>query len=141
MKLFYHFLNTTVVNSWVLYRRVLTASKAANAPKPKTLEEFCKDLAITLCRIGTEAIPKRGRSLTPGQAEPAKKRQGPAVLAPPKDVRLDKITYWPLMEAKRRLFRFPGCKLKTNYKCSKGNKNLCIVKDRSCLSARTILLS
>lgn len=55
MRLFYHLLDITVINAWLLMRRY-------NKDKPvMKLADFRIELANTLCTIGTPRSTKRGR--------------------------------------------------------------------------------
>ena len=74
-KLFFHFLDVTVVQSWLVYCR----SIIANEGKLK-LREFKMILANSLMRAGKSTSTKRGRpSLADVEKQlQAKKRRGPA---------------------------------------------------------------
>ena len=58
MRIFYHLLDVTVINSWLLYRRA-TNSSTSLAAKTMKLKEFRVQLAETLCKIRQVKIPTR----------------------------------------------------------------------------------
>lgn len=65
IKLFYHVLDLTVVNSWLLWKRVDPDNK-------KNLADFKQDVAISLCKFGFKSSPSRGKPpvLTPTSTKP-----------------------------------------------------------------------
>jgi len=54
-KLFYHFLDMSLVNAWLLYRK----SKEKEDTIP--LAKFRQEVTIALCQTGTLSTPTRGR--------------------------------------------------------------------------------
>ncbi|XP_060873874.1 piggyBac transposable element-derived protein 3-like [Metopolophium dirhodum] len=62
MRLFYHLLDVTIVNSWLLHKRIQNQKLDNNNVLP--LMEFREQLAITLCKLGENNTPKRGRPST-----------------------------------------------------------------------------
>ena len=54
-KLFYHFLDMSLVNAWLLYRRVY--ENEATIP----LAKFRQEIAVALCQSGMISTPTRGR--------------------------------------------------------------------------------
>jgi len=58
MRIFYHLNDTSVVNSWLLYKRARTQIEQ---PIEYTLVEWRKTLAHTLTNIGNVQTPTRGR--------------------------------------------------------------------------------
>jgi len=126
MRLFYHLLDITVVNSWIVYKRVCKAKDTA----PKfTLAGWRKDLAYTLCKIG-EVRPKKGRPSTPLQNKITSTR--PQSFRPSKDVRIDQTSHWPIRMDKRGRCKYPNCKGFTNNQCSKCAIYLCNNKSHTC---------
>jgi len=59
LRIFYHLLDVTVVNSLILHKRII-AQKNFNEEKPMTLVEFKKDIAVSLCQVGQFSL-KKGR--------------------------------------------------------------------------------
>jgi len=58
MRLFYHMLDMTIINAWLLYKRV-QKENVNNAPMK--LKSFRIDIAICLTKVGQFQTPKRGR--------------------------------------------------------------------------------
>ena len=63
LRLFYHLLDLTVINSWVLMKKNLTAEGVPKKQLPN-LGEYRNCLADTLCNIGMPSGSKRGRPST-----------------------------------------------------------------------------
>ena len=130
-KLFFHFLDVTVVQSWLMYCRSITA----NEGKLK-LREFKMILANSLMRAGKSTSTKRGRpSLADVEKQlQAKKRCGPAALVPTKAIRLDGLDHWPVFmeNGKKGRCKNPGCEATTRIKCSKCGVNLCLTAKSNC---------
>lgn len=99
-KIFFHLLDLTVVNSWLLYRRcgVRTADE-----KPLSLHDFKAKVAEGLCAAGKEvSLPsqrgrKRKRLCSDSQQpqEEPKRHRSSAEHQPVDDVRFDSVGYWP----------------------------------------------
>jgi len=54
-KLFYHFLDVSLVNVWLLYRRAYENEATIS------LVKFRQEVAVTLCQSGMISTPTRGR--------------------------------------------------------------------------------
>ncbi|XP_028657085.1 piggyBac transposable element-derived protein 3-like [Erpetoichthys calabaricus] len=97
-KLFFHFIDVTVVNSWLLYRR---DCESLQLPKKKiqSLQEFKMSITEALLLEEKSNRPtKRGRPSTSStDVEFAnKKRRGPATKSiPGSDIRLDGLHHYP----------------------------------------------
>ncbi|KAJ8891924.1 hypothetical protein PR048_004483 [Dryococelus australis] len=59
-RLFYHLLDLSVINAWLLYRRV-SETKCLNRNKTMNLADFKMEVAIVLCMTGKQTLGKRGR--------------------------------------------------------------------------------
>lgn len=70
MRIFYHLIDMSVVNSWLLYKRARTQ---IGQPIEYTLKEWRKTLAHTLTNIGFVQTPTRGR---PSLEKEIKKNSG-----------------------------------------------------------------
>lgn len=125
-RIFYHLVDLTIVNAWLLYRRV--------HGNTMTQTQFREDLAVTLCTIGEKTAPKRGRPSSSNVEDQlqAKKKKGPALKPPPKDVRLDSTGHWPVWSEDRLRCKLPNCKGYSYIKCEKCSLTLCLNKDRNC---------
>lgn len=63
MRLFYHLLDVTIVNSWLLHKRII-AQKHNNLDSTQKLisvADFREELGISLFFCGQRITPKRGR--------------------------------------------------------------------------------
>jgi len=54
LRIFYHLLDVTVVNSWLLHKPIIAQKNKirGNIEKPMTLAAFKEDLAKSLCKVG-----------------------------------------------------------------------------------------
>lgn len=130
-RLFYHLLDLSIINSWLLYRRCCHEGEKKNL----SLAEFRIQLGLSLCKYGTSITPTRGRPRSDIQPEiEAKKFKGPAAVAPPQDVRLDQLAHWPEFATTRQRCKLPGCKLKSFCKCSKCSVHLCLNTNNNCFT-------
>lgn len=127
MRLFYHLLDISIINAWLLYRR-----NNAGAQNLMKLADFRIDLAKTLCCIGESSGPKRGRPSSIQQNIDAKRRKPNASALPPTDVRLDNRSHFPNWNETRLRCKLPGCKAQTYVVCQKCDTALCLNKDKNC---------
>lgn len=131
IRLVYHLLDLTISNAWLLYKRV-NMEKGAQS-KLLTLAEFRCEVAQCLCKMQSVSL-KRGRPSTADiekQLE-IKKHRGPTQHMPPKPVRTDGISHWPLWSEKRIRCKFPNCTGYTVTKCEKCGVGLCFNKINNC---------
>lgn len=93
--LFFHLLDMTVINAWLLYRRHAAADRGAH--NTKTLHEFKASIAEALCKDAIAPRPlKRGRQQENcAQGEPLPKKRAATVPAPVIDVRFDGLHHHP----------------------------------------------
>lgn len=132
-RVFYHLLDLTVANSWILYKRV--HQQKGIAGKCLTQAKFRSILAATLCSIGqTKIAAKRGRPSTEDveQKLQLKKKRGPAVVIPVKEVRTDGTNHWPVWLEKQMRCKFPDCKGYSQVMCEKCGASLCFNKKKNC---------
>lgn len=132
MRLFYHLLDLAVINSWVLFKKNMTAKGTPKKLLPN-LGEFRNELANALCNVGISNGNKRGRPSNSCLEEQAKKHRGPANPLPCKDVRLDGIAHWPIF-SKRLRCKFPQCKGTIQWACLKCNISLCLKGTNNCFT-------
>jgi len=64
MRLFYHLVDITVTNSWILQKRIY---ESKGQKYKSSLADFHEELAISLCQMGEFVSPKRGRPLKEDQ--------------------------------------------------------------------------
>ncbi|KAF2884259.1 hypothetical protein ILUMI_21911 [Ignelater luminosus] len=119
-RLLYHLLDLTVVNSWLLYRRV---EKQKNNTKYLSLSKFRAQLAASLYRVGQQSSSKLGRFSSIELMLQNKRRKWLAQHCPVKEVRLDQIPHWPSWRCK-----LPSCKGYSQTMCEKCGIALCYRK-------------
>lgn len=91
IRIFYHLLDKTVSNSWLIYRR---ANENTNK-KILSSAEFRIEITGALCKIDTYQTNKRGRPSDLEKGIVLKKPKPNTQTLPPKDVRLDGVAHWP----------------------------------------------
>lgn len=130
MRLFYHLLDVTICNSWLLYIRV---HRERGETEPMALAEFRESVALTMCKLGSNNTPKRGRPSTELDVALASKAKKPHVSAlPPKEVRRDETGHWPIWNDSRLRCKMPNCKSRSFVSCVKCKITLCLNKDNNC---------
>ncbi len=125
-RIFYHLLDITVINAWLLFRKV-PASKMK-------LKDFRATVAETLCNL--ESPVKRGRpSSTEVEKQlTAKKKRGNVAHLPPREVRQDNVLHWPIYTDDRQRCKLPGCQLLSYVVCEKCGIALCFKKNAQCFT-------
>lgn len=131
MRLFYHLLDITITNAWILYKRV-NLQKGANKNKLLCLADFRVKLGETLCKFGSLSRQVGRPSTETSKNIALKRKHHSSCPIPSKEVRLDKLDHWPTWVEKRVQCKLPKCKGFTYVKCSKCSINLCFNKDRNC---------
>lgn len=130
IRIFYHLLDLTLVNSWLLYKRVY--SKKQPGSKLLNQAQFRAEIAYNLCNIRS-ATTKRGRPSNSLEKEiDNKRRRGPMKHLPPTEVRADQTGHWPMMIDKKMRCKLPNCKGFTHTKCEKCGVELCFNKNNNC---------
>ncbi|CAK1582202.1 unnamed protein product [Parnassius mnemosyne] len=129
MRLFYHFLDLTMANAWLFYKRVC---KYKNIPNKTIMAsaDFRLEIAETLCKMGVITGLTIRRSIE-GQIL-AKKHKGPAQHVPPQAVRQDQVGHWPQWAEKKIRCKFPKCAGFTHTVCDKCGVALCYTKNKNC---------
>ncbi|KAE9523298.1 hypothetical protein AGLY_016246 [Aphis glycines] len=133
MRLFYHLLDVTIVKN--LGHKRIQNQKSDNNVLP--LMEFREQLALTLCKLGQNNTPKRGRPSTDieiGIIKKGKLGTKQKEKAPPKEIRTDRYDHWPVTNQKKTRCKKPGCKGFTFSKCGKCNVSLCCGKRLECFT-------
>ena len=134
-RLLFHFLDMTVVNCWILYRR--DCKDFGVPPKNEmALFEFKQRIAECLVKEGKCAEPKKVGRPSSSSIEAdhlSKKRKGHATNPiPQKNIRLDSTGHWPLAKERRGRCKKPGCKASPVFFCNKCNLYLCINAKNNC---------
>lgn len=134
MRIFYHLLDLTVINAWVLHKKV--EERKGNHKNIMTLADFRSELAETLCQY--TPTNTRGRPSTSAIREdqpPPKMRKGkPIQVLPPLEVRLDQVDHNIMRTESRGRCMMPSCNLLSIIKCSKCNIYLCCKKSKDCFT-------
>ena len=132
MRLFYHFIDMTLANSWILNNRVLSSNQ--NYQEKMTFFEFRKELSFCLMKVGQKNTIKRDRpsiSMLEEMME-AKKKSKLSQFAPPKEVRLDQVGHWITWTDGRVRCKLPKCKGYAQTLCEKCGVHLCCNKKNNC---------
>lgn len=75
MRIFYHLVDLTLVNSWILYRKRIERKE-----KYLTLAEFTMKIAECLCKISYDRPSKRGRPSATIEQEISEKKERANIL-------------------------------------------------------------
>lgn len=128
MKIFYHFLDVSVVNAWLLYRRHMRQ----NEQDHMTLLNFRIDIANSLIQYGKKIMKRRGRPSN----KPTQVRQRVVTsVGPPLEVRYDGVEHWPVEDRRERCVQCKERGMFSSFKCTKCDVSLCIKKNRNCFTA------
>lgn len=131
MRIYYHLLDLTITNAWILYKRV-NFHRGIEKKHLLTLADFRLKLGETLCKFG-HISHKIGRPPTELSRQISLKRKHHSCSPiPPKEARMDKLDHWPIWFDKRLQCKKPKCKGFTYIKCSKCHVSLCCNKQRNC---------
>jgi len=122
MRIFWHTLMVSAVNSWLWYRRHCALLQEN---KPMSLYTFITNIASGL----VEVKAKIGRPL--GNTPPNNKR-ALAVKRPADDVRKDGESHLPDWSSKRQRCKMNNCDSLSYIYCLKCGVHLCLNKDRNC---------
>lgn len=128
LRLFYHLLDVTLINCWLLYRRV---GEQQNKPTPMKQKDFKFEVGKSLCMWGPSISKKRGRPSLSDLVENKRQKPNTSIL-PPRDVRRDGFEHFPVWGEKRQRCKYPGCKGKTFISCDKCRVELCLNKSNNC---------
>lgn len=135
-RLFYHLLDMTVINAWVLYKKVNTV-KGKLQKNIMKLADFRTELADTLCRYQSHSKNKRGRPSTNSRQDTTvtskRPRTGVQVL-PSTDVRCDCIGHEKIFMDSRNKCKFNNCRKLTSWFCKKCKVSLCDNKNNQCFA-------
>ena len=136
MRIFYHLLNTCVVNAWILQKRILLQKNETN--KIITLSKFREVLAVSLCQTG-----KNIDNITPTRGRPSKKINM-VFMTDRKKLRVvhtsiitnreryNCVSHWSVWNTTRQRCRYTNCKGFTYVNCSKCKTFMCFNKNNSC---------
>ena len=120
-RIFFYLLDMSIVNAWLLYRRVQSVKNV----KSISLFDFKEDVSYSLM---TSTQAKRGR---PTDSKECVKKKRNISCHPADSVRLDEKAHWP--EWVDQPQRCKKCmKAQSNVICSKCGVALCFTKNRNC---------
>lgn len=117
LRIFFHFLNISIINSWILFKKSIDP----NLP----LVQFKASLVWTLLQLGKET-PRRGRKSDSLTQQPPKKKPT-RVMSTPAEIRYDNNNHYPLKTYAKNANRCheERCHSKTRYICQKCEVPLC----------------
>lgn len=135
-RLFYHLLDMTVINAWVLYKKVLT-KKGENPKQIMNLADFRTDLAESLCKYRAyDHDTKRGRPSSSRLEEvtikKARTTRAHEQVMPTIDVRFDNVGHEREYCSKRNKCKYNNCRKLTSIMCSKCKVSLCNNRNNNC---------
>lgn len=136
-KVILHFLDFSVVNSWMLYMR---DAKANKAPRKRVHDLLSFRLAVyewlvhSTKESGNAVLSESEES---GDEEPPVKRSkfyNPPVKMPVADKRYDGYGHWPIVDdiSAPRACRMEDCKSRSKAMCEKCKTYLCLSKQKNC---------
>ncbi|KAG7487665.1 hypothetical protein MATL_G00025970 [Megalops atlanticus] len=133
MKLFLHFVDIAVVNSFIIHKEVALARQQ----KPLTQKRFRELLCMELADVGKPQASTSGEAaseafsstLPQGPEQGPEQRPEECLPVPVCEVSTD-----PCLKASQGRRKCVHCKMKTMYKCRSCDVPLCIVVDRLCFT-------
>ncbi|CAH2101204.1 unnamed protein product [Euphydryas editha] len=135
LRIFYHLVDLTIINAWILYKKVLS-KKGKHTKEIMNLADFRSELADTLCKYETPRN-NRGRPSNSSldKEQPKKMRKNkPVQVLPPRDIRLDGVGHELVRNETRMRCMRPQCSLLSINKCNKCNVSLCSKKSTNCFA-------
>lgn len=130
-RLFFHFVDMAIVNSWLLYRRNVNTDERHILK----LHEFKSHVAGVLCRAEEKPTSRRGRPRASandeddGQGSTLSLSSKKTVTCNPLDeIRYDGSGHLPKMTDQRCRCRLEGCHSQSRVMCIKCNVHLCVLK-------------
>ena len=133
LKIFYHFADLAVINSWLQFRRDHKDSFGIDSKTD--LWQFKSQIADSLSRAHQSRIlstPGRKRFSDVEYGYFLKRKRGPVKPLPLKEVRTDNTGHWPNYSQIRGRCKLPGCKGNILTKCTKCDVHLCLTPQKNC---------
>ena len=125
LHLFYHLVDTTLVNSWIVFCKV--------HGDLMHLADFRRAVAEGLCKVEQPGRKKRGRPSNDTEKQlQLKQSQGLTTTLQLKNVCLDALNHWPEVQSDRQRCKMPGCKSKSLIWCNKCSAFLCLNQHQNC---------
>ena len=133
-RIFFHFLDMSIVPCWLLYRR---DCQDFGLPKARQLRLLDFKLAISesLCKESQVVSRRQGRpssSSVEGAYQKKMKQGHNTKPVPQKLIRMNNIDHFPLYQEKRGRCRLPGCMSAPYIYCMKCEAYLCLDKHKNC---------
>jgi len=128
-RILFHFIDSTIVNAWLLYRRALAQKNIT--VNILHLVDFKASVAQSLCKR-QKHDRKWGRRSNELQRRLDVKIPRSGAPNPQIDVRTDAVAHWPVFGESRQRCRVPNCKGITETRCEKCDIPLCLTKKRNC---------
>lgn len=126
-RIFFHLIDMTIVNAWLLYRRRFDDSSFLPLCEFKVAVAEC---LMTVNKLSPSG--ERGRlSNIMENAIQEKKARGAIAIMPAQDVRLDKLDHLPVWSSRQRC-KVPDCSARSSVECKKCKVNLCLNDKRNC---------
>lgn len=128
---FFHMLDLTVVNAWLLYKQC--CSLKSPPVRPVRLHDFKAKVAEGLCKERKEVKLTSGskRKMADSSLQPAPKRACVSTL-PAADVQHDGVGHWPLWSASRQRCKRQDCVGTSRVMCLKCKVHLCFNNHQNC---------
>lgn len=137
MRIVYHLIGISVVNSWLQYRRdvsLLFGEKEKYMP----LKDFILSIA--------ESLAKANKSINESMKRTSSVLSSPPIIAsstssttssttqvmPQSDIRFDGFSHWPKHSGKRMRCKNENCVGTTRFYCGKCNVSLCLNDSKNC---------
>ena len=130
LRIAFHLFDMMVVQAWLTYRESTNPSRAERIP----LVDFKLEIADCLMLEGKALSKKRGRPSLDGQNEP-KKHKGKTTKAPSDNIRLDRVSHFPVAGCSRGRCKMPRCNGFSRTKCCKCGVHLCLTRSSNCFLA------
>ncbi|CAH2090906.1 unnamed protein product [Euphydryas editha] len=126
VQVFYHSLDLTMVNAWLLYREVKSSTQ--NLEKHMSSADFRLEIAKTLYKLGNKTAIR-----TANQQKSIFRPKSIKVLRSIfRRLQCVKIGYWPVWSEKRIRCKFPKCTGVSQTICEKCGVALCYNKKNNC---------
>ena len=137
-KIFFHFIDRTVVTCWLLYRRDCL-DFGVPKKRQQRLMDFKLAISESLCKKQQVVSKRRGRPSSSSAVEGAYQRKRKighnTHPIPQKSIRMDNVDHFPLVKEKRGRCRLPGCTSAPYIYCMKCEVYLCLDKNKNCYLA------
>ncbi|XP_044573309.1 piggyBac transposable element-derived protein 1-like [Drosophila ananassae] len=131
VRIFYHLLDLTISNAWLLYKRVMKANGYPG--KVLSSSDFRLDIAEVLTKVNTKSKLGKRSSVIENELQ-LKKQRGPTQHVPNQMVRQDQVGHWPIWADKRIRCKFPNCAGYSQVMCNKCGVALCFNKRNNCFT-------